>query len=161
MADIVTNQGLGKIAQWNDEINANSPNANAAFILVGLKVVEADSALRDYDTLAALLAGSSDECDFTNYARIVLDDADLAASIVDDTGDRRWIDTADPVWAAAGGTLDNDIVAVLLCYDSDTTGGTDTNIIPAGKWDFVQSTNGGDITIGVDTDGLWESTSAA
>jgi len=31
---------------------------------------------------------------------------------------------------------------LLVCYDDDTTGGDDTNIIPIYAYDFVATTNG-------------------
>jgi hypothetical protein len=59
--------------------------------------------------------------------RKTLTDADLAAlPAPDDTNDRYDI-SLPTTWVAASG---NAISKILVCYDSDTTGGTDSNILP-------------------------------
>lgn len=145
MADIVFNIAKGKVNEYHDRVDTNDP-ANSAIIVVLLKVAEADATLRDYDTLAALLAGANTECDFTNYARKTLTDTATTASTTDDTNDRREADLPDQTWTAAGGALNNTLVKLLVCYDADTTTGTDANIIPLTAHDFSGTTNGGDIT---------------
>jgi hypothetical protein len=100
----------------------------------------------DYDNLSDLLAGASNEQ--TTMGR------KTAASVtvtVDDTNDRVDIDCADPVWTAATG---NAVGALVICYDPDTTGGTDADLIPISKHDFVVTPNGGDITGQVATSGF-------
>ena len=145
MADLMFNVGKGKMMEYHDRVVNNDPT-NAALIIVLLKVNEADATLIDYDDLAALLAGSNTEADFTNYARKVLTDADLSASTVDDANNRREADMADQVWTSAGGATNNTLTKILICYDSDTTGGTDANIIPVGHADFAGTTTGADLT---------------
>jgi hypothetical protein len=84
--------------------------------------------LADYDTLAAVLAGPSNEVTNTNYARKTLTDADLTAFTPDDTNN--WILLTLPLQTfttiLAGNTWD----IVGVAYDSDTTSGTDANVIP-------------------------------
>lgn len=146
MADGVFNIAKGKVNEYVARVDGNDP-ANSALILVLLKVAAAEATLKDHDTLAAILAGGSTECDFTNYARKTITDAGLAAPTPDDALDTQSSDiTTDPVWTAAGGTLDNSIVRLLICYDGDTTAGTDANIVPLCYYDFVKTTNGGDLT---------------
>jgi len=135
LASIVFNISKGRFIQY-----ASLPAANDAIIIVPLESagLEADSVLIDYDTLAALLAASNNEQ--TTMGR------KTAAGIVitvDDTANTASFDMTDPVWAAATG---NQTGAVLVCYDPDTTGGTDADIIPLTKHDFVITPNGGDIT---------------
>jgi len=83
-----------------------------------------------------------------------LTDANVTASTADDANDRIDLDFADQTWTSvsADGSI-ADITDLLLCYDSDTTGGTDTNIIPINQFDFVVTPNGGDITAQVATNG--------
>jgi hypothetical protein len=90
--------------------------------------------LKDYDTLSALLAGASNEVTNTGYARIVVTDAGLAAYTVDDSNDEIVLPLADQVTAAisAGDSWSK----LLICYDNDTTGGTDANIIPVKAFDI-------------------------
>ena len=155
MADEVFNIGKGRIGELYNRIENNDP-ANSAFIVVLLKVAEADATLRDYDDLGALLAGSNTEADFTNYARKVLESAEIAAMpSPDDTNDRYDFDLPDQTWTAAGGTLDNTLVKALICYDSDTTGGTDANIIPLTHHDFTPTTDGSDLILQFDAAGFY------
>ena len=141
MADIVFNISKGKVNEYHDRVDTNDP-ANSAIIVVLLTVAEADATLRDYDTLAALLAGANTECDFTNYARKTISDAATSPSAVDDTNDRREAALPDQTWTAAGGALNNTLVKLLVCYDPDTTAGTDSTLVPLTKHDRAWTPDG-------------------
>jgi hypothetical protein len=143
MADFTFNIAKGLEAYY-----ASLPAANDALIMVPLEAtgLEADAVLKDYDNLQVLLAGPTNEQ--TTMGRKALA---TVTSTVDDTNDWRDIDFADPVWVAATG---NGVGAVLVCYDPDTTGGTDADIVPITKHDFVVTPNGGDITAQVPTGGF-------
>jgi hypothetical protein len=146
MANGVFNIAKGKVNEYVARVDANDP-ANSALILVLLKVAAAEATLKDQDTLAAILAGGSTEADFTGYVRKTITDADLVTPTPDDGADTQSADiTADPVWTAAGGASNNTLVRMLVCYDSDTTAGTDANIVPLCYYDFATTTNGGDLT---------------
>lgn len=103
--------------------------ANDALILVLLQTtgLEADGTLQDYTTLSAILAGANDECTFTGYARRTL------ASVVvapDNTANTQSADAADPAsWTNTGGAAQG-CGAAIICYDPDTTGGTDADLVP-------------------------------
>ena len=147
MADQVMNIAKGRVVEWYNRVKSNDPT-NSAFIIVACKVSEADATLIDYDDLAALLAGSNTEADFTNYARITLESAELAAlPAPDDTNNRYDVDLPDQTYTAAGGGTDNTLTKIIICYDADTTGGTDANIIPIAHYDFAVTTDGSDLTI--------------
>jgi hypothetical protein len=115
--------------------------------------LEADSVLIDKDTLADVVSGTTNEVTNSGYARKLLAAADLAASAPDDTNDRLDLDLPDQTWTsvAAGDGWSK----LLLCYDNDSTGGTDANIIPLGCWDFVVTPDGGNITAQIDTAGFF------
>ena len=54
------------------------------------------------------------------------------------------LDIPDQTWTAiAAGDGWNDLV---MAYDSDTTGGTDANVVPCTMHDFVLTPDGSDIT---------------
>lgn len=154
MANGVFNVARGRINELHDRV-VNSDPTNAALVLVILKTAESDATLIDYDTLGALLAGSNVEADFTNYARIVLTDADLSATSVNDTSDRRTADMGDQTWASAGGASNNTTAKIIICYDSDTTGGTDANLIPLAHYDFVATTDGNNLVAQIGADGYF------
>jgi hypothetical protein len=140
MADWVANIAKGRVAYY-----ASLPAANDGLIFVLLKSsgLETDSTLKDYDDLATLLAGTSDEADFTNYARKTVTSATIT---VDDTNDRVDIDIADQTWTSAGGASNNTLGKLLICYDPDTTSGTDSSVIPLCGFDFSATTDGSDLT---------------
>lgn len=142
MANIVFNISKGRVVDLYNRVENNDP-ANSAIILVPIETagLETDAVLIDADSLAAVLAGTTNEQ--TTMGRRVLTDADLAAlPAPDDTNDRYEVSLPTVTWAAASG---NAISKILVCYDSDTTGGTDTNIIPLTMFDFAQTPSGADI----------------
>jgi hypothetical protein len=119
----VFNVALGKHAYY-----ATLPGANDALILVWLKNtgLESDATLADYDSLAAILAAANDECDFTGYTRRTLAGV---TSTVNDTTNKAIVDATDPASYTNTGTAQVS-GAAIVCYDPDTTGGTDADIIP-------------------------------
>ena len=68
---------------------------------------------------------------------------------VDGTNERSDIVVCDVVFSSLGNGTNNNLTAVLFCYDSDTTGGNDTNIIPCTQHDFILTTQGTDVTVQV------------
>ena len=142
MANIVFNIAKGRVVELYNRVENNDPT-NAAIILVPIETtgLEADATLIDADTLAAVLAGTTNEQ--TTMGRKTLTDADLAAlPAPDDSNDRYDISLPTTTWTAASG---NAISKILVCYDSDTTAGTDANIVPLTMFDFAQTPSGADI----------------
>lgn len=161
MANIVFNVSKGRVNEFTRRVDGNDP-ANSAFVVVLLKTSEADAALRDYATLGALLAAGGGtanvEADFTNYARKVLTDADIAAPTVDNTADEQWSDIPDLLYTAAGGATNNTLVKAVICYDPDTTSGTDADLIPMTAHDVSATTDGNDLTLTIPTNGFYAAT---
>lgn len=124
MADMIPNIAKGKFGYY-----ATLPATNDAMILVLLKSsgIESDATLLDYDSLSAILAATNDECDFTGYARRTL--ASNTAT-VDDTNNRLDTDAADPSAYTNSGGSSQAAAKAVICYDPDTTGGTDADLIP-------------------------------
>ncbi len=142
MANIVFNIAKGRVVEFYNRVENNDP-ANSALILVPIETtgLESDATLIDADTLAAVLAGTTNEQ--TTMGRKTLTDADLAAlPAPDDVNDRYDVSLPTTTWTAASG---NAISKILVCYDSDTTAGTDSNIIPLTMFDFAQTPSGADI----------------
>lgn len=142
MADFVFNIAKGRFGEFYQRIDTNDP-ANSAFILVPVDVgATSDATIKDFDTLSAVLAGGVTERTATGWNRKTLTDTDLAAWTPDDTNDRADYDIPDQTWTAvtAGAVTD-----LILCYDSDTTGGTDANIVPVSQHDFPITPDGSDV----------------
>lgn len=143
MGNFPYNQALGKAAGWADRVNSNDP-ANSVFVLEAINTAASDATLRDLDTFAAIEADASTaEVTNSGYARKTFADSTITVTI-DDTNDRTDLDVADQTWTAvAAGTAWTDLV---FGYDSDSTGGTDTNIVPISQHDFAVTPDGSDIT---------------
>lgn len=143
MADFVFNIAKGRVVELYNRVENDDP-ANSALVVVPLETsgLETDATLKDKDTLADVLSGATNEQ--TTLGRKTLTNANLdALPAPDDTNDRYDIDIPDLTWTAATG---NAISKLLICYDSDTTGGSDSNIIPLTAHDFVATPDGTDLT---------------
>lgn len=158
MANGVFNIARGRIKELYNRVESNDPSTSA-LVIVLLKANETEADLVDHDDLSALLgAAGNTEADFTNYARKVLTDTELAAlPAPDDTNDRADLDIPDQSWASAGGTLDNSLTKFLVCYDPNTGGGTDSEIVPLTHHDFVRTTDGGTLDATIDAAGFHRS----
>jgi hypothetical protein len=130
MAAITFNQSLGKSAYY-----AGLPAASDSLIAVLLASsgLVADATMRDYDDLAAILAGASDEATFTGYSRATLTNVTVT---VDDTNNRVDIDCDDVSWSP---TTAQALGAIVICYKPDS-GSADSAIIPLFKDDFSLTT---------------------
>lgn len=141
MADFVFNIALGRVRELS-----SLPATNDALILILLKAsgLEADSTLRDYDDIASILAAANDEADFTGYTRRTL--ASVANTTPDDTNNRADTDAADPSSYTNSGGASQAVGKAIICYDGDTTGGTDSNLIPLVGLDCVLTFDIGVVT---------------
>lgn len=148
MSNGVFNIAKGRVAYYS-----SLPGTNDALVYVLLQStgLDADSTLVDFDDLEALLAANN-ECNATNYARKSVTSATIT---VDDTNDRVDIDIADQTWTDLGGASNNTIAKLLICYDPDTTGGDDGDIIPLTHHDLSLTTDGSDVTVQIDAAGFF------
>lgn len=150
MANFVFNIALGRVGQYFQNVDSGSP-ANSRIIVVPIETsgIEADATLRDHNDLSALLAGTSNEQ--TTMGRKTVTAADITMT-VDDTNERLDVDINDITWTAATG---NAISALVLCYDPDNTVGTDADLIPLSKHDFVVTPDGSDIVAQIAAAGIY------
>lgn len=142
MADGVFNIAKGAVAE-------KFRDSAAVGIIILLKVAESDATLIDYDTLAAILAGSNTEADFTNYAR----KTSLTGTVtVDDTNNRVDVDIPDQTWTAAGGASNNTLVKAIVAYQESAA---DSGRVPLTHHDFAVTTDGSDLTLQVNAAGFF------
>jgi hypothetical protein len=145
MADFIFGQAAGKFAEWAARVNANDPT-NSAFVIMALGTAGTDAVLRDLDTFAAIEAdGSTSEQTGGTYVRKTLTDASSITITIDDTNNRTDVDCPDQTWTAL--TVTSGVITDLVFgYDSDTTAGTDANIVPLSQHDFSVTPDGSDVT---------------
>jgi len=142
MANIVFNIAKGSVVEYFRRVDSNDPT-NSAIIVVPVDAgATTDATARDLDTLSACTGGGFTERTTGGWNRKTLTDADIATPAVDDTGDTFSVTIPDQTWTAvtAGAVTD-----LIICYDSDTTAGTDANIIPLLLLDFAITPDGSDV----------------
>ena len=148
MANRQFNIAKGRIVELYNRVKSSDP-ANAVFHVHLLKVAEADAVLEDYADYASLIAAAGNTAaDFTNYAVVTWSDAELAAlPAPDNTGNKYDLDFPDLVYTDAG--PGNTLAKVVICYDADTTSGTnvDSDVIPLMAFDYTGVTDGSTITL--------------
>jgi hypothetical protein len=142
MADFVFNIAKGREAYY-----ASLPAANDALIVVALQTtgLGTDATLVDDATLTAVLTHATEQ---TTMGRKTLAGVSVT---VDNTNDRVDISATNPVWTGATG---NPVSKLVVCYDPDTTTGTDADLIPLSAHDFVVTPNGGDVTATISSPGF-------
>lgn len=142
MADLVFNIAKGRVVELFNRVDLNDPT-NSAIIVVPVDAgATTDATIRDFATLSAALAGGLTERAATGWNRKSLDDTVIATIAVDNTNDRFEVTIADQTWTAVTAGVVTDL---LICYDSDTTGGTDANILPLLCLDFAITPDGSDV----------------
>lgn len=142
MADFIFNVSKGAIA----EKLRDDPTKLGILLL---KTAESDAAMKDRTTVADVLAGST-EADFTNYAR----KTSITGTVtVDQTNDLVAADISDPLWASAGGGVNNSLVKLIIFYEESAA---DSGRIPLAAYDYVATTNGSDLGATVNAGGFYQ-----
>lgn len=143
MAAVAYNIAKGRTVELYNRVLSADP-AHCALILVPLETsgLETDAVLIDKDDLAAVLSGATNEQ--TTMGRKTLVAGDLSAITTDDANNRQDIALPTVIWTAATG---NSIAKILICYDPDTTGGTDSSIIPIQHFDFAITPDGSNVQL--------------
>ena len=144
MANFVYNIAKGRVSEFFNRVDSNDPT-NSAIILVPLSASGTEAEGQDYDTLAAVLAGTANEQTSGGWSRKTLTDADLSAIAVDDTINRFPATLPQVTWT--GPTVGNDTTGLLVCYDANTGSGTDSDIVPLVHCDFVVTADGNDVIL--------------
>lgn len=144
---LVFNRSKGRAVEFVERINANDPT-NSVLVWSLWNITASDATQRDLDDFAAIEA-SGTNAELTsgtnaNYARKVLDNTSGITVTYDDTNDRVDLDCADQTWTALG--AGTNVTAAISGYDSDSTGGTDSGILPVTQHDFVITPDGSDVT---------------
>lgn len=156
MGNFIHNISLGRVAELYNRVDTNDP-ANSAIIIALLAAtnVESDATLKDMDTFAAVVAGATNEATNTGYVRKVLTDSDITAFAPDDANDRVDLDIPDQTWTGLANDGTGAISDFTTNYDSDTTGGSDSNIVPMSQHDFAVTPDGSDVTAQIAAAGFY------
>lgn len=154
MAVFPFNIAKGRAVELYLRVKTGDP-ATSSLLIVALAAsgIESDDVLKDCDSLAAVLAGATNEASNSGYARKVLGAGDLAAYAPDYVNDRTDVDIPDQTYnsvQATGGAW----AKVLVCY-RPLTGSPDSDIVPLTAHDFSIIPDGSNIVVQVDSSGFY------
>jgi hypothetical protein len=143
MANLVFNIAKGRVVELFTRVDNNDPT-NSAIIVVPVDAgATGDATIIDYDTLSAALAGLTERTT-GGWNRKTLTDTNITVSATpDDTANTYSVTIPDQTWTAVSAGAVTDL---LICYDGDTTAGTDANIVPLLCLDFAITPDGSDVT---------------
>lgn len=145
MANFAFNIAKGRAVELYNRVESNDP-ANSALILVPCSASDTEANAQDADDLTAALATAINEQAAGGWVRKTLSDTELAAfPAPDDTNNRYDVSVPQVTWT--GPTAGNNTTGLLVCYDSDTTAGTDANIMPISHHDFAVTADGNDVVL--------------
>lgn len=143
MGNFVFNIAKGRVNEYFSRVKNNDP-ANSAIILVPLATTGTQATLVDDDTLSVVLTHGCTAAG-ASWGRKTLTDANLGTVAPTDASDYFAATLPAVTWTTP--SVAQNTVALLVCYDSDTTTGTDANIVPLLHCDFVVTANGQDVTL--------------
>lgn len=113
-------------------------DSGSALLVLLLSTAESDALLKDYDTVAAILAGGNVEVSDASYAR----KTGVTGTItVDDTNDRIDVSIPDQTFAALSGP---DPVKVIVAYQDSAS---DAGRVPLTAHDISVVSDGSNITL--------------
>jgi hypothetical protein len=142
---------MGREVEFYSRVLNNDPT-NAVLVLVVLANagLEEDATLKQYTTLAAVLAASNNEVTNAYYSRLVLDQTDLDPISIDVGFGRTTLPFQQQTFPTIG--VGDAWRKLLVCYDSDSTTGADSAIIPITYHDILLDgvalvPNGGNIYV--------------
>lgn len=143
MANYHLNISKGRTVELFNRVDSNEPT-NSAIIVIPLKVSDTEANAQDFASVKTFLEGTSKE-QTEGWSRKVLTDTELAAIAVDNTNNRFPATIPAIKWTAP--TSGKDTTGVLFAYDSDTTTGDDSNLIPLVHCDMVVKADGNDVEV--------------
>lgn len=131
---VIPNIALGKVVEYC-QLAKDKPTgfANAGLswrLLTGTIDGTVEGQIRDADTFAAIVALAVDEATFTGYTAggFVTAAADITVGTPDDSANTNSVDVVtNPTWNP---TSAQNLTGIVLCFDPDTTTGTDSTVIP-------------------------------
>ena len=146
MAQYVCNVAKGRANEFHNRV-LNADPTNSAIIIVAISSTDTVESIKDAATLADILAlTNTAEVTNTGYARKTLVAADLNALSIDNTANTQTAGFANnQTWTSV--QAGDNWTHLVFCYDSDTTSGTDANIIPMTFHDFAKTPDGSDIIL--------------
>lgn len=151
MADFVFNIAKGRVAQYAQNVEDNSPTG-CELVVIAYNSSATDDAMNNADTISALEATANvAEVTNTGYSRQDVVAAGITIT-VDDTGNTVDVDISDQTFTSvSAGTAWTDLV---IAYDP-TGSSADTALIPLTCHDFAVTPDGNDIVAQIHANGIF------
>lgn len=144
MEDFAFNIAKGRGVEFYNRVENNDPSTSA-LILVPLEVGGTAAQGQDFDTLSAVLADANFD-ENVSWGRKTLTDTELAAfPAPDDANNRYAVAVPATTWLSIG--VGDNAVGLLVCYDSNTGAGDDTNIVPITAHIFAVTADGNNVVL--------------
>jgi hypothetical protein len=146
--------GLGRAAAYVADVLAGG---NDAIVWVPMATSGTAEQAEALTTLAAVESDANfSEQTGTGWSRVTQDETgDGLAVTFDATNNRIELDSNDLVWA---GPSSGNTTGVIACYDPDTTGGADSDLIPLVHLDMAVTQNGQQVTLQFNAEGWYNAT---
>lgn len=140
------NIAKGRIVEYYNRVKSNDPT-NSALILIPESVGGTAAQGQDFDDVTALLADANfDEVTTGGWHRGTLTDSQLVALPAPDDGNDRYA-VAVPAYTWNSIQVGNNATALIIAYDSDTTAGTDANLVPLTHHIFGVTADGNNVVL--------------
>jgi len=139
MADFVFNIAKGAVAEMVRDSSAN-------LLMLLLIAADTDDAMRDTDTVTALLATGANEATDGSYVR----KTGITGTVtVDDTNNRVDVDCPDQTWTALAGAA---ILDLVVAYENAAA---DATRVPCTLHDFAVTPDGSDVVAQLNASGFY------
>jgi len=134
----------GRTVEYYNRVD-NADPVNCALIFVPCSVAGTEAQGQGFDDLAAVLGDANwTEQVGSTWSRFVMKDAELV-ELPAASATQYAVAVPAKTWTAVASS--NDTAGALICYDPDTTAGTDANIIPLTAHIFAVTTDGNDVIL--------------
>jgi hypothetical protein len=140
---VVCRQGLGAARYY-----ATLPGTNDALVMLFLQAGhQDDDVLRDYDFVSQLLANAANkECTAANYTRKQITSG--ATITADNSNNRVDVHLPTQTWtslgAMTGTNAQQEVAALLVCYQANVSTGSDSTLAPLTKHYYPFIADGSD-----------------
>ena len=124
---VVPNIAAGRANELYRRVKVGDPSTSR-IVVVAFKTMPTEAAVRDAETLAALITAGALEATNTLYTRKVFAAADLTAWAPEHASDRAGFDLPDINYGALG--IAGAMAAIGVYYTPDQAGGADTDMVP-------------------------------
>jgi hypothetical protein len=159
VANYVFGVALGRVGEYVNRVLSNDPT-NAALIAIPMSQSGTAEQAEGLTTFAAVESDANfAEQAHASWGRKTIDDTgEGLAWAFDATNNRNEADMNDLVWAAPA--TGNNTTGLVICYDPDTTAGTDSALIPLVHLDMAVTANDQQVTFQFNAEGWYNATRA-